>query len=175
MISPLPCLGWQPVRSLQLRIPPGLRPWLSLTGSLTAGLSHLAGCPIQVEIIEQGWHKPWADESRVLRLPYGEWALLREVRLCVHDCAWIEARSVLPRRALATWARPLNRLGSQPLGALLFRMPHIKRHDLLIRQDPLGRWSRFSLFGPPEGTPIRVQETYLPALENFLSARHSSC
>ncbi|NNM52140.1 MAG: chorismate lyase, partial [Pseudomonadales bacterium] len=109
-----------------------------------------------------------------LGLHYGEWALLREVRLCVHGIAWIEARSVIPRRALATWARPLYRLGSQPLGALLFRMPHIKRHGLLVRQDPRGHWSRFSLFGPPDGPPIRVQETYLPALEHFLSARRTS-
>ncbi len=168
-----PCLGWHPFRSLQYRVPAELRPWLGLTGSLTAGLSHLAGCPLHVEIIAQGWFKPHADEALGVGLHRGEWAWVREVRLCVHGIPWIEARSVLPRRALVTWARPLYRLGNQPLGALLFRMPHIVRQGLLIRQDPSGCWRRFSLFGPPEGPQIRVQETYLPDLLHYLSSEHT--
>jgi chorismate--pyruvate lyase len=114
---------WLPPRAL----PAGLLPWLRDEGSLTRQLTRLLGRPIRVERLSQRWQLPQRSEARLLGLPPGQRALVREVILWGGDEPWVYARSILPVSALRGDLARLRRLRNAPLGALLFRYPELTR------------------------------------------------
>lgn len=157
---------------LPLRLPASrhVRNWLAERGSLTARLAALAkthNSALRIQVLHEGWGLPSAEEARCLGLRRGEYAWLREVLLIGADAAWVQARSVLPRRSLCGLNRRLTRLGNASLGSLLFRDPALVRGPIryaqLYGQNDQRLWARRSTFYL-RGHAVLVAEAFLPAL-----------
>lgn len=166
-------------RPLTPTLPPGLRSWLTDTGSLTARIvarsQHFG-----VEVLEQRRARPMSDERRLFRLGGGEQLRVREVILYADGQPVVYARSVVAERDLRLAWRVFRGIGSRPLGAALFADPRIQRQPLvstaLKRGDaryhralahvtaPTARlWARRSLFRF-RGRDLLVTEVFLPAV-----------
>ncbi len=109
-------------------------------------------------------------------------ALIRQVLLSCDGVPWIFARSVLPFSILRGHNRRLARLGSKPLGDVLFAFPGVVRrevdivpldHDLAMRgafeevvdEEPAGAWLRRSLF-ILDNNSLLVNEVFLSNIPN---------
>ena len=115
------------------------------------------------------------DEAALLGLRRGAAAWIREVWLHDGDTQVVFARSVLPRNSLRGAWRTLGRLGSRPLGAVLFADARVMRRPLafcklghrhpllknLAQSGPL--WARRSVF-VRDGRRILVTEVFLPGV-----------
>ncbi len=166
--------SWYSTEQMQLRgLPQAVRPWLLDEASLTERLVRKSGGAFRVERISQSWRKPMLSESRMLELPRGQWAMVREVVLRCHGEPWVYARSVMPAATLCGPLRRLRRLQNESLGALLFQHPGLQRdafevallpaqsgyiHREFRQPEPAwARRSRFQLFGHS----ILVSEVFL--------------
>lgn len=141
--------------------------WLSDTGSLTARLTDWAEGDFRVQVLQTAWTRPAMEEVRQLHLPPHRRVHVREVLLLGCDTPWVHARTLIPER---TWnAAGLHRVGSQSLGAFLFRDPAWQRGPLLVarqvRPDGQVCWVRRSAF-TRAGQTLFVAEAFLPALFN---------
>jgi len=139
--------------------PRALRPWLTERGSLTARLIGHHPC-FRVKVLKQGMALPHHDELQPLTLPRRAQALGREVLLLSGETALVYAHSVVPRSALRSGFRMLNRQGARSLGATLFANPRIWRGTLMFAKIPAPslvvprqRGSR-QLAAPSVGTPF---------------------
>lgn len=158
------------------------RKWLVDKGSLTRRLQNVSS-NFAVHPVIAGRHKPLPDESEMLGLQPRQRTLIREVYLfCNHEPV-VFAHSVLPYKSLrGAWAR-LGKLGSKPLGAMLFSNPGVSRTRLefkkLSRQHPLHRravadleiesgelWARRSVFFL-KNSSILVTEIFLPQVTSL--------
>lgn len=158
--------------------------WLINPDSLTARLQkRYAQFAVQTQSMRLAIAMP--DEIGLLKLKPKQLATVREVTLMGNQQAVVFAHSVIPRRALrGRWHR-LARLGNQPLGALLFANPQVKRTPLrykkLSRQHrlyqkavahlqhaPTHLWARRSVFylncASISLATILVTEVFLPQL-----------
>jgi len=104
------------------------REWLRATGSLTARLQQSG--PTTVHLLRQGLYQPHRDERRVLHLPAGGVAPVREVVLRVAGRLAVYAHTVANR---AAW-KLLRRAGRRPLATVLFADPRVKAGPLYYRQ-----------------------------------------
>ena len=153
--------------------------WLYESGSLTQRLRRLCGERFHVVLLGQDWQKPFAEETRTLRLRMGQRAVVREVALHDGQQPLVVARSVIPARTLRGVDRRLARLGNRPLGHILFADPRLKRLHLQLTRvsgdgwrpglfgaappiDPI--WGRRSLYSLGAGHRLLVAEFFLPAL-----------
>ncbi len=146
--------------------PMTLWPWLTASGSLTQQLRQQSGGVFRVQRVREQLMRPTADEARLLKIPYGQWAWVREVYLFgCDDAPWVFARSVIPIRSVQGCARRLRYLGQRSLGSLLFT-----RHPLRCQRQvaclPEG-WARRSRY-LWHGQPLLVQECFLPAFLTHL-------
>lgn len=91
-------------------------------------------------MLRQDWLRPFADESRILRLPRSRVALVREVLLQCGDQPLVLARSVIPPDTLRGARRHLACLGNRPLGEILFSDPGLKRLGLQLAAVEKERW-----------------------------------
>lgn len=153
--------------------------WLINHDSLTARLQkrykHFA-----VRTLRMAQARLIQDECHVLHLNPSQLATIREVMLLGNRQAVVFAHSVIPRSAKRGPWHHLAGLGNQPLGALLFANPQIKRTPL--RYKKLGRnhalyqkavvhlqhaptflWARRSVFYL-NCVNILVTEVFLPTL-----------
>ena len=162
------------------RLPPAaLAHWLYNQDSLTQRLIAASGGEFRVQVLDQGFARPRPEERRMLGLKEREVALVREVLLLGHDQPWVFARSIVPLCTLAGRYRFLRHLASQPLGALLFNDPSMRRGDFELMPctfADLGLssrvikhavpdqalWGRRSLFYLGK-KPLLVAETFLPS------------
>lgn len=148
--------------------------------SLTARLRHSCGPGFNVRVLAEGWGRPSAEEERRLELRRGRMAWIRTVTLGCDDRPWVFARTVMPLSSLRGEQRRLKRLGSRPLGSVLFTRPDLRRGPLELREvapdDPLLRawridtggrrlWARRSIL-TVAGRPLLVMEVFLPDLEH---------
>ena len=121
------------------------------------------------------------SEARALGRQPHEIALVRQVRLLCNERPWVFARTVIPLSSLQGGLHRLARLGTKPLGAVLFADPSLQRQPLEITRitprhrlyhmatatggaevtDPL--WGRRSVFRL-RGKPLLVSEFFLPSL-----------
>ena len=88
---------------------------------------------------------------------------IREVFLCANDTPVVMARSVLPTYSATRMNRDLLRIGSKPLGEVLFakkKAPIIRRQ---ITEIPNLGWGRRTLY-QLRGHPILITEILLPEL-----------
>ncbi len=161
-----------------VKLPRAWWPWCFSQGSLTGQLIACFGA-LTVRPIGQG-RAAITPEERLLLREHLRQAYVREVVLIAGDVALVFARSVLPLSSASAW--PLFfRVGTRPLGALLFTDPRIRRGSLtaafvgnrhwlwqraaaagLVRSESLVRLvARRSLFWR-QGKPLLVQELFLP-------------
>jgi chorismate--pyruvate lyase len=124
------------------RITPEIASWLLETGSLTQRLRALCGPEFRVRLLRQDWARPFAEELRALGLREGRRAVVREVLLQWGDNPLVAARSVIPAQALNGVQRRLARLGTRPLGEILFADPRLEREALELAEVDAGFWRR---------------------------------
>lgn len=129
-------------------------------------------------MIGQSFAHPFPDEVRLLGLGFGLGALVREVALMSGDRPLILARSVLPVRTLQGPGRRLARLGTRPLGEILFSCRSFQRSRFEPARADVCVWrsetrARFDLDAPVwgrrsvysiGGRALLVAEFFLPAL-----------
>lgn len=158
-----------------------LRPWLADAGSLTARLK--SRFPnLRVRVLKQGWLRAHHDEPRALHLPRPQSRLAtREVLLLDGDTPLVFAHSITERASMRGGFHLFGRVGSRPLGELLFADPTITRSQLawrcIDRRHPLWRkadiaagplparlWARRSVFFSGRDC-LLVTEVFLPAIE----------
>ncbi len=169
-------------QAFQAGSPAWLRPWLTDPASLTARLA--ARCStLQVRVLRQATALPNEDERRLIGLPRGRRAWLREVLLVADGRAVVFAHSVIAPRDLRGAWRMAAGVGGRPLGAALFADPRIVRGALhcerLDAGHPLHRraqqavgcalpalWARRSRF-LHRGRPLLVTEVFLPAIRDL--------
>lgn len=169
---------WRPAARLsRVAIPEQYLSWLLDTSSLTQRIVAACGGQFRVQVIEQVWQRPFADERRRLGLRNDARALVRQVRLLCNDEPWVYARTVIPRTTLSGRERRLARLGTRPLGAALFADPTMTRDAVEVVQLTSGQalfdiatlgvtsnaaeiWGRRSVFRL-SGKPLLVSEIFL--------------
>ncbi len=155
------------------RVPRAYRDWLLDAGSLTRRLIRESHGHFRVQVLRQGFLPAFALERQELGLGQREWPFVREVALLCHDTPWVFARTLIPAATLQGPARALTRLGSKPLGAVLFNDPQVRRGPIAVsrlRAGQLGApwaaegeiWGRRSQFFL-SGLPLLVSEYFLQA------------
>lgn len=156
--------------------PRSLHPWLTARGSLTARLrAHFPG--LRLTVLHQNEQAAHYDEWQALQLPRRETRVAtREVLLLDGATPLVFAHSIAQRGRVNL----LGRAGPNPLGALLFADPSIRRSSLVWRRidsrHPLWRkaraaagplptqlWARRSLFHSGDDR-LLVTEVFLPAI-----------
>lgn len=155
------------------------RSWLIESGSLTARLQQCYA-DFFVKPVSVSTNNPGNEETVLLNISSHETAQIRQVLLFGGTKPVVFAHSVLPRKSLRGAWRHLGKLGSKPLGAVLFANPNVKRtpftfkklsanHPLYqaaasyLTQKPDFLWARRSMF-TLNCASIMVTEIFLPEL-----------
>jgi chorismate--pyruvate lyase len=165
-------------------VPEALQPWLLDSSSLTHRLQQACSGLFQVEVVQQRWELPMRNERLALGMRVREYGLVRHVRLLCDGRACVFARTVIPRRTLRGAQRRLSKLGSKPLGAVLFadtsmrrgglELARIRAGELLFQMAVCGLgvrppeiWGRRSVFYlGKSGKPLLVNEIFLPGMKD---------
>jgi chorismate--pyruvate lyase len=118
---------WLPEHELaQVTHHPEAASWLLERGSLTQRLREHWG-DAAVQLLDEGLTTPLPHETQRLGLPPDAHAWVRCVRLVCGGQPRVYARTVIPGWTPHNpWAQ-VQRLGQQPLGELLFRLPDLQR------------------------------------------------
>ena len=123
----------------------GLSPWLVSTDSLTQRLVDRCDAGFSVRVLRQAVERPLASESLMLGLPRGRFAFVRQVQLLCGNRPVVYARTVIPIETAHTRLKGLTRLGTRPLGAVLFSTPGMRRGKIqLARIDAKQGLSRLA-------------------------------
>jgi len=149
------------------QVPKIWQPWVSDTGSFTQLLACRIGQPISVSVIHDG-RQTVAEDEQALFAQTVVRCRIREVFLCANDTPVVMARSVLPTYSATRMNRDLLRIGSKPLGEVLFakkKAPIIRRQ---ITEIPNLGWGRRTLY-QLRGHPILITEILLPELVNQIT------
>jgi chorismate--pyruvate lyase len=170
---------WKPERYfLRSRLPRELSGWLLDTASLTLRLQRLCPKKFQVQVLSQAWSVPRIDEARVLGMRQAGLAIIRQVHLLCDGQPWVYARTVIPATSLHGKLQRLAKLGTRPLGGVLFADPGMQRGPVELaricreesvyqaatghlRQAPAEIWGRRAVFRL-SGRPLLVSEVFLP-------------
>lgn len=174
----------------QAELPPaGLRDWLFDTGSLTQRLRQACPGQFRVEVLGQYWGHPLPGEAHILGLQHHRYVWVREVQLFCDAQAWVFARTLIPPSTLRGRCQRLMRLGTRPLGEVLFTDSGLRRGVVEVaRIAALQRlhrrafgalaerseaiWGRRSVFYI-NGQPLLVCEIFLPGLPILCSAEQT--
>jgi len=170
---------WQPYKYYRRsEIPAALAVWLLDPASLTRRLQGLCAGEFRVRVLSQVRGRPRRDEARALDMRRGGLAVIRQVELLCDERPWVYARTVIPESSLVGRLRRLNRLGTWPLGAMLFADRGMRRGVVelarilsgqplfadAVRGQPSGPgeiWGRRSVFRLGH-KPLLVSEIFLP-------------
>jgi len=159
-------------------LPAPLAVWLLDTASLTRRLQGLCAGAFRVNVLSQLRGRPRRDEARALGMRRGALALIRQVQLLCGSKPQVYARTVIPMSSLTGRVRRLARLGTRPLGAMLFADRGMRRGGVELARirngerlyaDATGEshagagviWGRRSVFRVAK-KPILVSEIFLP-------------
>jgi chorismate--pyruvate lyase len=168
-------------------IPPDLCAWLLDPESLTLRLQQLCPGRFEVRVVSQQRGRPAHSEARALGMRNGSHALIRQVQLLCGGKPWIYARTVIPERSLRGRLKRLARLGTRPLGGVLFGDPGMRRGVVELacirsgqalytaatahlRKQPPAIWGRRSVFTLAR-KPLLVSEVFLPDFPASSAAR----
>ena len=148
---------------------PELKRWLYASGSLTQQLTDLAGGTFRVQPTQQYFKKMNFKDSQWMKMPPQHTSWVRERLL--YGCEtqpWAKAKSIFPILSLHAKARLFKYIGTQPIGRYLFdrHQPKCQRRVLYLEDG----WTRQSCY-TWHGCKFIVQETFLPAFEQFLAAQ----
>lgn len=181
--------AWNRVGSGEIhRAPRKWQPWLSDTGSLTQKIENAIGQKLEVQVLRDCPQSLNSDESRYFHFKIRR-CRVREVLLCANNIPVVMAHSVIPILSSSGSNHDVLRLGTKPLGAVLFAKTRkyskakppreiarldkssalwkrcSKNYDRLT--SPL--WARRTLY-QLKGHPILVNEIFLPALLSLSKA-----
>jgi chorismate--pyruvate lyase len=138
-----------------------LKTWLLHPGSFVERLKNHGVKSPKIQVIQQQWQLPHADERQELALNFRTNVLIREVLIKSDDIVWMFARTVFPRATLSGKYRQLAHLKTKSLGSILFKDPTLQR-------------SEFDIFSVEPGMDLHDQlNPFLPAEINSLWARRS--
>ena len=175
--------AWNRVGSGEIhRAPREWQPWLSNTGSLTQKIEQAIGRKLEVQVLRDCPQSLNGDESRYFHFKLRR-CRVREVLLCSNGVPLVMAHSVIPTFSSSGSNHPILRLGTKPLGAVLFsktrKHSKIKTPRDIARLDKSSElwkkcsknyvglssplWARRTLYRL-KGHPILVNEIFLPAL-----------
>jgi chorismate lyase len=148
-----------------------LASWVLEPGSLTQRLRKRFGPAFTVRLLQQRLATPFQEEKRALQLQNGNRVIVREVALMAGEQPVILARSVLPEETIQFADPRLGRLGTQPLGDILFSRPDLQRLALQWTKgrikgesNPHRVVGRRSLYLLGEHSPLLVAEFFMPPL-----------
>ncbi|MGR8933765.1 MAG: chorismate--pyruvate lyase family protein [Gammaproteobacteria bacterium] len=167
---------WSSSNSVSARqIPPKARTWLFEAGSITQRLRSVCSDEVLVTVLRQHWEKPFLGEKRLLGLPLQARCLIREVLLHSGGRPLVLARTVMPTATLRGVHRNLSRLGSRPLGEVIFADPRLQRLEMQVARLRCRDWSpqlleRVALSEPLWGrrTVYAIRDRHLLVSEFFL-------
>ena len=182
--------AWNRVGSGEIhRAPRKWQAWLADTGSLTQKIEQAIGQKLQVQVLRDCSQNLNSDESRYFHFKIRR-CRVREVLLCANEIPLVMAHSVIPTTSSSGSNHPILRLGTKPLGAVLFN--NTRKHSKskpprdIARLDKSSElWKRCAKNGidlaPPlwarrtlyrlKGHPILVSEIFLPALLSYLQTK----
>jgi chorismate lyase len=170
---------WQPYRCYRhSELPAALTAWLLDPASLTRRLKGLCTGKFRVRVLSQARGRPRLDEAQALGMRCGGLALIRQVQLLCDEHPLVYARTVIPVSSLKGRLLRLARLGTRPLGAMLFadrgmrrgvvELARIRPGETLyadaVRDSGQTRseiWGRRSIFRLAH-KPLLVSEIFLP-------------
>ncbi|MBU3577733.1 chorismate lyase [Polynucleobacter sp. UK-Kesae-W10] len=178
--------AWNRVGSGEIhRAPRKWQAWLSDTGSLTQKIEQAIGQKLEVQVLRDGPQTLNSDESRYFHFKIRR-CRVREVLLCAKGIPLVMAHSVIPTTSSSGSNHGILRLGTKPLGAVLFAktrmhskakpprdIARLDKTNALWRKcaknnlaltSPL--WARRTLYRL-KGHPILVNEIFLPTLLNY--------
>ena len=169
--------------------PPGLAPWLTAKGSLTARLvAHSRA--FRVQRLRQAAALCLPDEASAIGLARPGRVWEREVLLRCDGRPVVFAHTVVPMSCSASDWPQFSALGERSLGSTLFKDPLVRRgqlefariragHPLWQRaRDALGGgadpiyYARRCLYRRHQGT-LLVTEVFLPAVLDLLPSMHN--
>jgi len=172
-------IRWHSINNRKLHsITKPLRACLQETGSLTQHLAKFCKDDLQLRLKNQSWQRPLQDETKILKLRMGEYALVREIYFKCNKIPWVYARSIIPTRTLRGAQRRLAHWGDRSLGSYLFSEHTIFRGKIDIATIPQKNrlfklaidnlndenkilWGRRSIFYI-KNKPLLVVEIFLP-------------
>lgn len=132
---------WRRYEQLDRRaINPALQDLLFSGGSLTQALGDRCAQKLQLQIMQEHWARPFAEERCWLGLADGRYTFTREIQLLCNKTPWLFARTLMPPQILRGRARRLLDIGERPLGSLLFSQPTVaqirrEQRDYACLQD----------------------------------------
>ena len=127
-------------RGVRHHLPESVQSWVYETGSLTQRLRNQYGSGVAVKVLLTCWKTPYLSEHRLLKLPEHEYVLTREVLLYVKDKPLILARTVIPTTTVKAAKSNLSKLGTRPLGEVIFSYPKLERSAMGVTLIPLSTW-----------------------------------
>ena len=161
--------------------------WLSDSGSLTQKIESVIGQKLEVRVLRDCPQSLNSDESRYFHFKIRR-CRVREVLLCANGVPLVMAHSVIPTASSSGSNHSILRLGTKPLGAVLFS--NNRRHSKTKPRREITRlnksselWKKcqrqYSLISSPlwarrtlyqlKGHPILVNEIFLPELLQYLN------
>ncbi|WP_262966082.1 chorismate--pyruvate lyase family protein [Methylobacter psychrophilus] len=138
--------SWQEnCQGLRHKIPENIQSWTYESGSLTQRLRNYYGAGVAVKVLLQRWQTPFLSERRLLKLPEHQYSLIREVLLHVNGKPLILARTIIPASTVKTAKSNLSKLGSRPLGEIIFSYPKLERIAMDITLINPSTWTQSAL------------------------------
>ncbi len=164
------------------RAPREWQSWLSDTGSLTQKIENAIGQKLHVQILRDCPQSLNSDESRYFHFRIRR-CRVREVLLCANGVPLVMAHSVIPTLSSSGSNHSILRLGTKPLGAVLFsktrkhskprpprdiarldkNCPLWKKYSKHLANLSSPLWARRTLYRL-KGHAILVNEIFLPEL-----------
>lgn len=162
----------QSCNSQQRQIPLELKTWLYASGSLTQQLTDLAGGVFSVQPIQEHYKRLTFIDSQWMKMPHQHTSWVRESYLFgCNEQPWVKAKSIFPILSIHAKARLFKHIRNKPIGKFLFQRtdPQCERRVLFLEEG----WTRQSCY-TWHGCKFIVQETFLPAFEQFLKQQSIS-
>jgi chorismate--pyruvate lyase len=151
---------WQENRQgLRHKIPENVQSWIYESDSLTQRLRNYYGAGVAVNVLLQCWKTPFLSERRLLKLPEHQYSLIREVLLHVNGKPLILARTIIPATTVKTAKSNLSKLGSRPLGEIIFSYPKLERVAMDITLMTSSIWTPSALVAASIKQPIWGRRT----------------
>jgi len=133
--------------------------WVYESGSLKARLRGYYGGKVAVNVLQQRWCRPFLSECKLLQQPGHCYALIREVLLYADSRPLILARTVIPRSTINATHGNLSRLGTRPLGEVLFADPNLARMEMEVALVKPNSWTKTSADIAKIGQPVWGRRT----------------
>ena len=146
-------------QGLRHKLPGDVQSWTYESGSLTRRLRDYYGDGVAVKILLQSWHTPFLSERRLLKLHENRYCLTREVLLHVKGKPLILARTIIPAVTIKAAKSNLSRLGTRPLGEIIFSYPRLERIAMDITLIDPAAWTQSALAEAGINQPVWGRRT----------------